>query len=311
MANMVANGMLLTATLSSTAAGIFYFGDSAAFANAEVAEEGPGAKEDHAENEVPAEPFSVRVYLSDDSQRALGENCKPLYEHVEGKQVTLQYLPSQDEYSKVHKLVGGDLDVEVLAELSDNDTQILYCRIVHPKQKAIEGASSIYPHVVLSSRQTPNPNTVNLIMKRLEARGVLGIVRSAKSFRWSGVLPIWKDGQGILHPATRMSVDCKRFTLKGALCTSRRWNSEKGECNPAPECGFCKFMKGGPCKEPFVAWEACIDQCNDDEEDIVEGCSEETLLLKSCIDANPEYYGVLSGEGEGEGEDLEREKSDS
>ena len=66
-------------------------------------------------------------------------------------------------------------------------------------------------------------------------------------------------------------------------------------------------MKGGPCKEPFIAWEACIDQCNDDEEDIVEGCSDETLLFKTCIDANPEYYGVLSGDGE----DSEEGKSES
>ena len=30
---------------------------------------------------------------------------------------------------------------------------------------------------------------------------------------------------------------------------------EEEEC----ECGFCLFMKGGGCKESFVAWENCVE----------------------------------------------------
>ena len=28
-----------------------------------------------------------------------------------------------------------------------------------------------------------------------------------------------------------------------------------------PECGFCLFMRAGPCGEEFKAWEKCLDNC--------------------------------------------------
>ena len=54
-----------------------------------------------------------------------------------------------------------------------------------------------------------------------------------------------------------------------------------------PECGFCKFMRAGPCGAPFTAWEACIEGCRDDEGDFVETCGPETLVLKECCDKHP------------------------
>ena len=71
-----------------------------------------------------------------------------------------------------------------------------------------------------------------------------------------------------------------------------------------PECGFCRFMKNGPCGEAFIAWEACIDRARDVGKDFVEMCGVETLDLKKCTDEHPEYYGELSGGG-GEGDEKE------
>lgn len=56
------------------------------------------------------------------------------------------------------------------------------------------------------------------------------------------------------------------------------------------ECGFCLFMKGGGCKETFVAWEKCVEEAEKLGEDVVGKCSATTALLKKCMDAHAEYY---------------------
>ncbi|CAL9123887.1 unnamed protein product [Musa acuminata var. zebrina] len=56
------------------------------------------------------------------------------------------------------------------------------------------------------------------------------------------------------------------------------------------ECGFCLFMKGGGCKDAFIAWEKCVDDAEKSQEDIVDRCSEVTGLLRKCMDAHADYY---------------------
>ncbi|BBN12233.1 hypothetical protein MPTK1_5g18350 [Marchantia polymorpha subsp. ruderalis] len=63
------------------------------------------------------------------------------------------------------------------------------------------------------------------------------------------------------------------------------------------ECGFCLFMKGGPCGERFSIWQTCVDGAEKSGEDIVEKCAQTTSLLKVCMEMNLEYYGpVLEAE---------------
>ncbi|KAG6544538.1 hypothetical protein Mapa_013958 [Marchantia paleacea] len=63
------------------------------------------------------------------------------------------------------------------------------------------------------------------------------------------------------------------------------------------ECGFCLFMKGGPCGERFSIWQSCVDGAEKSGEDIVEKCAQTTSLLKVCMEMNLEYYGpVLEAE---------------
>ena len=75
------------------------------------------------------------------------------------------------------------------------------------------------------------------------------------------------------------------------------------------ECGFCKYMKGGSCRDAFVRWEACVDEAKARGEDFVETCFETTSALRDCMLLDPEYYGPMTGgeeeteeTGEGEGE---------
>ncbi|ERN07874.1 uncharacterized protein LOC18436111 [Amborella trichopoda] len=56
------------------------------------------------------------------------------------------------------------------------------------------------------------------------------------------------------------------------------------------ECGFCLFMKGGGCRDEFIAWEKCVEDGEKNKENIVEKCSEITGLLRKCMDEHSDYY---------------------
>ncbi|KAJ6764064.1 F7A19.14 PROTEIN-RELATED [Salix purpurea] len=91
-------------------------------------------------------------------------------------------------------------------------------------------------------------------------------------------------------------------------------NQEEEEEEEEGECGFCLFMKGGGCKDAFVAWEDCIKQVEEKNDDIVEKCFEVTSALKLCMEAHADYYEpILRAEKAAEQEavkQLEKEKEE-
>jgi len=56
------------------------------------------------------------------------------------------------------------------------------------------------------------------------------------------------------------------------------------------ECGFCLFMKGGGCRDAFIAWEKCVQEAETNNDDLLEKCARVTASLKQCMDANSDYY---------------------
>ena len=70
----------------------------------------------------------------------------------------------------------------------------------------------------------------------------------------------------------------------------------KGPYPIAPDeeiCGFCRYMKEGPCGKVFARWEECILSCKENETDFVDKCAELTYDLKHCTDSEPGYYHLL------------------
>ncbi|XP_024990867.1 uncharacterized protein LOC112525131 [Cynara cardunculus var. scolymus] len=65
------------------------------------------------------------------------------------------------------------------------------------------------------------------------------------------------------------------------------------EAEEEGECGFCLFMKGGECRETFINWEKCVEEGEKNNEDIVDKCFAATSALKKCMEAHPDYYGVI------------------
>lgn len=94
-----------------------------------------------------------------------------------------------------------------------------------------------------------------------------------------------------------------------------RGGGEEEDEQEEGECGFCVFMKGGGCKESFVAWEDCVEEAEKTKEDVVEKCFEVTSTLRKCMQAHADYYEpILRAEKAAEEEavkELEKEKSDN
>jgi hypothetical protein len=67
---------------------------------------------------------------------------------------------------------------------------------------------------------------------------------------------------------------------------------EQGEEDEG-ECGFCLFMKGGGCRDQFIAWEKCVEEGEANKEDIAEKCYKITSLIRECMDLHSDYYEPL------------------
>ena len=129
------------------------------------------------------------------------------------------------------------------------------------------------------------------IWRELEAAGVVEITRDEDSLPSSIRLPTgateWRGELG--KPGSERMV--RVVLIEPGEPGGLRLTATSAK----PECGFCRFMKNGPCGEAFVAWEACIDRAREKDTDFVEMCGLSTMALKECTDKHPEYYGELGG----------------
>lgn len=218
----------------------------------------------------------------------------------------------------LHRDEAKDGMVDVIALASTEKVQTALIR--PPAEVAFER----YPCVVLSSPLEPEiaEQTAVDLWRALESHGELTVQRRKTDGRpmaaqlragkttWSGVVarssgdPLW--GAEVRAWAPGVGQRQVMLSLPYVACDVESWAG--GEC--VYECGFCKFMKGGPCREEFIRWEACVDRCRETKEDFIELCSKQTLALKYCTDEHPEYYGSLmseegrDGDSDGDGEGV-------
>lgn len=176
-----------------------------------------------------------------------------------------------------------------------------------------------HAHITLSSAEGANGLNAgysNVLLERLRASDKLRFLLDEPSadaqVEWTGELPAFKSKYFPLYnpfPASEAKIvratastedaaaDKTPLELKGTVCISSAYDPETGACTAGgqkPECGFCKFMKAGPCGKEFSAWEACLDRAKKNGTDFIEMCGPPTLALRDCVDANPEYYSVLN-----------------
>ena len=69
-------------------------------------------------------------------------------------------------------------------------------------------------------------------------------------------------------------------------------SSEHSDANAdASECPVCRYMKGGPCKEQFIAWDECVQKAS--AEDLSTVCFKLTCSMMQCMKLH-EYYDIMS-----------------
>ncbi|GFR50513.1 hypothetical protein Agub_g12780, partial [Astrephomene gubernaculifera] len=56
------------------------------------------------------------------------------------------------------------------------------------------------------------------------------------------------------------------------------------------ECGWCKWMKAGGCKDEFQVWLDCVDGLRAAGRDDVESCAEVMGPLWACMERHKDYY---------------------
>ncbi|CAA7406418.1 unnamed protein product [Spirodela intermedia] len=69
-------------------------------------------------------------------------------------------------------------------------------------------------------------------------------------------------------------------------------------------------MKGGPCKDEFIAWENCVEAAESNKENIVDACFEVTGLLRKCMEAHIDYYEPILRAEKAMEEEATREASE-
>lgn len=163
------------------------------------------------------------------------------------------------------------------------------------------------PHITLSKRTEKVPSSYsNVLLDRMLHANVISVEDSDEARKlnvhdWSGTLPSF-DSQ---YDSTKAQIVLleEPIVLEGVICSASRYNPDTGVCEAEEikkECGFCVFMKAGPCGDEFAAWENCLEKCKKDNSDFIDHCGPETLTLRDCVDKHPEYYSILKGEEEDE-----------
>ncbi|XP_050376130.1 uncharacterized protein LOC126793608 [Argentina anserina] len=81
-------------------------------------------------------------------------------------------------------------------------------------------------------------------------------------------------------------------------------DEENGE-EEKDECGFCLFMKAGPCGERFAAWEQCVKESEKNKDYAAVKCVDVFKTLNECMTKNQDYYDFFF---EAEKAELEKEE---
>ena len=72
--------------------------------------------------------------------------------------------------------------------------------------------------------------------------------------------------------------------------TSDAARSDAAEAKEEEDCGFCTYMRAGPCGEVFTAWEKCVEDHRSRDEDFAKGCVPATRALTECMSEHKDYY---------------------
>ncbi|OWZ10447.1 putative mitochondrial protein [Phytophthora megakarya] len=256
----------------------------------------------------PAVDF-VGVFVEKESAERLRQQFPAKFGGADGPLVVvLRFQPSEKEQEAFAPILGRAAKLHVKGLAEDDHAQTVLVAVTTETGESLEYEGAAEPaHLTLStSAGGLSAGYSSVLLERLRASDKLQYLLDdeQETTQWTGELPVFDSKHLPLFspfPAVEAKiakVDAKvdeELALQGTVCLSSRFDTATGECSaPKAECGFCKFMKAGPCGKEFTAWEACLDRCKKSGDDFIEQCGPQTLALRDCVDANPEYYHVLN-----------------
>jgi mitochondrial intermembrane space import and assembly protein 40 len=103
----------------------------------------------------------------------------------------------------------------------------------------------------------------------------------------------------------------EKTTPKSAEVNEGAKREEKEEDDEEEGCAFCRFMKGGGCREQFIAWEKCVEAARESD-DFPTKCADITEALHLCM-MEPEhkpYYQMFLDDQEEYAKEEERKARD-
>ncbi|KAL7685835.1 hypothetical protein Plhal304r1_c029g0095371 [Plasmopara halstedii] len=251
----------------------------------------------------------VGVFIEKESATRLRKRFPAKFSGVDEPLVAvLRYQPSIDEQTAFAPILGRTAKLHVKGLAEDDHTQTVVVEVTTETGDSLEYEGSSEPaHVTLStSAGELKAGYSSVLLERLRASDKLHYILDDENElkEWTGELPIFKSKHLPLFspfPAVEarlMKIEASQsedLALQGTVCLLSHFDVATGKClAPKAECGFCKFMKAGPCGKEFIAWETCLDDCKKSGDDFIEKCGPQTLALRDCVEANPEYYHVLN-----------------
>ncbi|KAF0714610.1 Aste57867_3785 [Aphanomyces stellatus] len=259
----------------------------------------------------------VGVFLDAASQAALKERFPALHADVSGQtSVVLKYNPTKEELQTFAPILGQTTTVKVQAVAQDDHSQAAIVAVT--AEHGDVHYSVECPHITLSHSGEEGYARAysNVLLERLQATGNLTVEESADGLNvgianFDGDLPAFDSKLFPLpFPSTAASLRVldDPLVLHGVLCTASSYDADAHACAASvkkAECGFCLFMKAGPCGAEFTAWETCLDESKKNGQDFLTVCGPQTLALRDCVDANPDYYSVLNGDSKDDADDDE------
>mmetsp|Transcript_27968 Transcript_27968/g.96227 ORF Transcript_27968/g.96227 Transcript_27968/m.96227 type:complete len:265 (+) Transcript_27968:30-824(+) len=166
----------------------------------------------------------------------------------------------------------------------------------------------------LTGRLHVDADTVVLRAAVTAGGNIRGLDGHVPSISWRADGADAEAAAALLSEASEVA-EVEELQLTGTICRSEYWAEGKCHLPPMLECPLCAYMKQSPCRDVFILWEDCLNDCDaqggDDgvrQERFMSTCSAPTLALKDCVEKYPDVFGEMFGGGPPAAGDDEEEE---
>jgi hypothetical protein len=265
-------------------------------------------------------PENISVYLKPESQDIIGSFFKKRGKVNDAKLVCIGSQLSEKDTFVYQPLFGERTAFRLKGIIETKEGDIVGIGRV----STMVGELKVDSYEASLPIQAPNSSNSLQVLLDLPTR--LSSDAKSKNY-WQGRVPPGKVGDRKYSALSANYIALpyeKQIVLEGYLC-SDKFVDEKGNClfdrasletadlvlssavdgsssaNESglnktntkveeTECPLCKYIKSGPCKEHFLAWEACVNEKTDEE---IAQCFSLTGEMMRCF-KDHEYYDMMT-----------------